>query len=467
VLILEKEEIVVTHSKKIMISYNFGSLSREFIAMAFNILVFFYYEAEIGLNVWLIGLGLVIFAVYNAINDPLIGYLTNRPFKFTKKWGRRMPWLLLGGIPLGFCYFLVFTPPSVDPKAGAWILFGWLVFTTCLFDTFHSIFFVSYQALFPDKFRSLKERRTVTGFQVILGAIGVALGSILPPLLITFGNLESYIFQGFVVFILGLIIIIFAIPGWREDPEMIDRYLATAHEKVERESFLKTLKLAFKQKSFVAYMVLYTFYWVMINCMQASLVFVVRFSLKMPAGATAPIMAGFLVGAIISTPIWVKLAQKTNDNRKIMLISSFLMGISVLPLVFFRDYLLIIITVFIWGIALGGFWAMIFPVFSDVIDEAVVLHEKREEGIYIGIQQFFGRLGLIIAVMSITIIHSLTGFVEGSETQTPLAVWGIHIHTGLVPAVAILIGALVFWKMYDLKPDKISENQLKIKQLKL
>jgi GPH family glycoside/pentoside/hexuronide:cation symporter len=187
----------------------------------------------------------------------------------------------------------------------------------------------------------------------------------------------------------------------------------------------------------------------------------------MPAGATAPIMAGFLVGAIISTPIWVKLAQKTNDNRKIMLISSFLMGISVLPLVFFRDYLLIIITVFIWGIALGGFWAMIFPVFSDVIDEAVVLHEKREEGIYIGIQQFFGRLGLIIAVMSITIIHSLTGFVEGSETQTPLAVWGIHIHTGLVPAVAILIGALVFWKMYDLKPDKISENQLKIKQLKL
>ncbi len=205
----------------------------------------------------------------------------------------------------------------------------------------------------------------------------------------------------------------------------------------------------------------------MINCMQASLVFVVRFSLKMPTGATALIMAGFLIGAIISTPIWVKFAQKTNDNRKIMLLASFLMGFSVLPLAFFRDYWLIVITVFIWGLALGGYWAMIFPVFSDVIDEAVVLHEKREEGTYIGIQQFFGRLGLIIAVMSITIIHSLTGFVEGSETQTSLAVWGIHIHTGLVPAVAILLGALVFWKMYDLKPDKISEIQLKMKQLKL
>ena len=272
-MIMENNKVGNVHSKKIMISYNFGSLSREFIAMAFNILVFFYYEVEIGLNVWLLALGLVLFAIYNAINDPLIGYLTNRPFKFTKKWGRRMPWLLLGGIPLGFSYFLIFIPPSVDPKGGAWIIFGWLVFTTCLFDTFHSLFFVNYQALFPDKFRSVKERRTVVGFQVVLGAIGIALGSILPPLLITFEDLESYTFQGFVVFLIGLIIIIFAIPGWREDSEMINRYLTTAHEKIERESFIKTMKLAFKQKSFVAYIVLYTMYFAMINSMQNSLIY--------------------------------------------------------------------------------------------------------------------------------------------------------------------------------------------------
>jgi GPH family glycoside/pentoside/hexuronide:cation symporter len=106
----------VMHSKKIMASYGSGIMSREFIQMAFNVLVFFYYEVEIGLNVWLIGLGLVLFAIYNAINDPLVGYLTDRPFKFTEKWGRRFPWILLGGIPLGFCYILVFNAPRVDPE---------------------------------------------------------------------------------------------------------------------------------------------------------------------------------------------------------------------------------------------------------------------------------------------------------------------------------------------------------------
>jgi GPH family glycoside/pentoside/hexuronide:cation symporter len=122
----------IEHGKGNMISFGFASMSREFVQIAFGTYVFFYYEAEIGLNVWLIGIGLIIFAIYNAINDPLIGYLTNKPFKFTKKWGRRFPLIMLGGIPMGFSYFLVFAPPTTNPNTGALILFGWLILTTCL-----------------------------------------------------------------------------------------------------------------------------------------------------------------------------------------------------------------------------------------------------------------------------------------------------------------------------------------------
>lgn len=464
---MENDNQIKFHSKKSMASYGFGVMNREFIQMAFNILVFFYYEVEIGLNVWLIGLGLVIFAIYNAINDPLLGYLTDRPFKFTKKWGRRFPWILLGGLPLGFCYFLVFTPPTVDPDGGAWILFGWLVFTTCLFDTVHSIYFVNFQSLFPDKFRSIKERRTVVIFQILLGSIGVSLGAILPPLFITFGNLESYVIQALVVLVFGIVTMLLSIPGVREDQETIDLYLQSAQKDLKRESFLKSMRLAFKQKSFVAYIFLYTMYWVIINCMQASIPYVVRFILKMPASATTFIMAGFLLGAMVSVPFWYKIAQKTNDNRKVMLITATLMGIFVSPLIFLGDYILIIISIFIWGLAQGGYWSMIFPVFSDVIDESVVLHEKREEGTYIGIQQFFGRIGLVIQVLIFATVHSLTGFVEGADTQSSQAIWGIHLHLALIPMIAILLGAFVFWRVYDLRPEKVSEHQLKIRELKL
>jgi Na+/melibiose symporter-like transporter len=71
--------------------------------------------------------------------------------------------------------------------------------------------------------------------------------------------------------------------------------------------------------------------------------------------------------------------------------------------------------------------------------------------------------------MSFAIIHSLTGFVEGAgpEAQPELALVGIRLHLALVPMIAILMGAFIFWKWYDLRPEKVDENQLKIKELKL
>ena len=112
---MDNEDIEIVHSKKSMASYGFGKFVNEFLNMAFGAFVFFYYEAEIGLSVWLAAFGYIIFAIWNAVNDPLIGYLVDRPFNFTKKWGRRFPWVLIGGVPWIFCYLLLFTPPAVDP----------------------------------------------------------------------------------------------------------------------------------------------------------------------------------------------------------------------------------------------------------------------------------------------------------------------------------------------------------------
>jgi len=83
---MENKEPEILHSKKNMASYGFGKFFDEFLKVAFGTLVFFYYESELGLNVWITALGFIIFAIWNAVNDPFLGYLIDRPFKFTKKW---------------------------------------------------------------------------------------------------------------------------------------------------------------------------------------------------------------------------------------------------------------------------------------------------------------------------------------------------------------------------------------------
>jgi len=75
-----KKDVV---SKKKMASYSMGVFIDSFFTEAFGFLVLYYYEVELGLAILLVGLSFVIFAVWNMINDPLVGFLTDRPFK----WG--------------------------------------------------------------------------------------------------------------------------------------------------------------------------------------------------------------------------------------------------------------------------------------------------------------------------------------------------------------------------------------------
>ncbi|MHA1459699.1 MAG: MFS transporter, partial [Promethearchaeota archaeon] len=347
------------------------------------------------------------------------------------------------------------------------------LFTTCLFDTFHSILFVNFQSLFVDKYRSVQERRTASGIYIMIGVIGVALGSILPPLLFqttegTVTNYPSFAFQGLIVAIISLVGFALAIPGSREDQVTIDLYLASQTGEREKTPFFKSLLTALKQTPFIAFMIFYLLYQTLVEMMQASVLYTVKYSLKMDDSATTLIFAAFLIGVLVSTPFWIRYSKKVKDNKKVMLLSGLLLAAFTIPITFYRDYWLIVFEMLLWGLAMGGFWIMIFPVSADVIDNAVVETKKREEGVYTGFQQFFGRMGIIIQALTFALIHELTGFDEALGTAQPeTAIWGIHFHQALIPAILVIIGALVFWKWYKLTPEKVRENQEKIKEMGL
>lgn len=451
---MSKEIGEIRHSKKNMASYGFGNFTMEFIAMAFGTYAFYFYEDVLKLNIWFVMAGFFFYAAYNALNDPLVGYLTNKAFRFTKKWGRRFPWILIGGVPFVLSYILIFTPPALNPVSDAWLLFFWLIFTTCLFDTFASVFWVNFSSLFPDKFRSVKERRTATGFQVPIGLVGVALGAMLPPIFITQGIPSTYVVQAGVVIIIGLIGLSLAIPGVRDDQDAVDKYLETQKAREKGPSFFKSLGSALKQRSFVAFIISYMLYRTLVQSMTASVPYVVD-DFGLWEDAAIPIFAGFLVGALVSTPIWVKAAHKTNNNKKIMVYCGFLMGIFTIPLIILEELVAIIIAMVVWGLSIGGYWAMIAPTLADVIDESVVTHKKRQEGVFAGFQQFFGRLAIFFQALSFAL----------ARTFSPTDQVAVHIHLAVVPMICIFVGTFVFWRFYNLTPDKVAENQKKIIEL--
>lgn len=466
----EEEFPEIKHSNLNIYSYGLGEFIMQTFTIAFGAYVFYFYEVEIGLNSWLVALGFIIYAVWNAINDPLVGYICDRPFFFTKKWGRRFPWIISSIFPSILFYVLVFAPPSLDPKEGQWIIFGWLVLSTCIFDTAFSFVFVNSNALFADKFRNADERRKVSGINMTLGYIGIAIGSIIPPLIINYGVKQSFINHAWALVFVALIAALFMIPGMREDKVTIDRYLRkcdTPEAQKEKLSFLSTFLAAIKQKNFSAYAILFLGYAVLRICLLSSLQYGIRYILKMPSSVASLLMGSFLLGSLISIPIWVIFARKKKDNRKVMIITAIASSIFALPMIFLNDFIGWIIILFLWGIGIAGMFIIRAVVFADIIDESVAETGKRNEGMYNGFYIFINRLSIVIQAVIFAIVHELTGFVEGADTQSELALWGIRLSMTVIPVFFLLAGTVIFWKYYDLKPQKLNQIKLKLKELDL
>ena len=127
---------------------------------------------------------------------------------------------------------------------------------------------------------------------------------------------------------------------------------------------------------------------------------------------------------------------------------------------------MLIIVVALIGLGGGIFFVMQDVINADVIDEVVVLDGDRREGTYFGIKFFIGRFSNVFVFVAIAVVHIFTGFNPVVEDQTPLALLGIKVHMSLIPGIALLIGAIVFWKWYDLTPEKTEQIKAKIIQLK-
>ncbi len=84
--------------------------------------LFFFYSQVIGLSAALTGLALAIALTFDAISNPLVGYLSDN---WRSRLGRRLPFMYASILPLPILYVLVWYPPA-DSRS-QWISFGYLL----------------------------------------------------------------------------------------------------------------------------------------------------------------------------------------------------------------------------------------------------------------------------------------------------------------------------------------------------
>ncbi|PSF38869.1 MFS transporter [Aphanothece hegewaldii CCALA 016] len=170
------------HSEKLQITTKLAYGTGDFgPAITANILVFYllFFLTEVaGLSPGRAGLVLMIGKIADAINDPFIGVLSDRT---QSKWGRRLPWMLLGAIPFGLIYYLQWLVPrfSDDQNINSWGLFAYYVFIGIVFNLAYTMINLPYQALTPELTLDYQERTNLNSFRFAFSIGGSILSLIL------------------------------------------------------------------------------------------------------------------------------------------------------------------------------------------------------------------------------------------------------------------------------------------------
>lgn len=451
-------------SNSTYISYGMAMFITQIFVITSGMWVFPFWEIEIGLAGIYIVLAYVISTLWDMINDPLIGYLSDKPRKFWGKYGRRFPWIVVSMFPHILIWILLFTAPIVGQLG----LFFYFTAILLIVDTAFSAWDTNYNSLFPDKFRTQKSRAKASGIGVFIGQIAVVLGIVLPSIMVTYGDKASYFRMAAVIGLVSLIFGVLSIHGVRESKEMRDQIVKITNEEKEQESysFFKMLKYIVKQKNIAIFLFLWVLWQSALKLITTSFNYFNQYILR--SGPETLMLIGIpqFLGSLLLIPLWVKLIKKYG-TRNLFIISGFGEGIAVAFFLFASDIIGALFISLGMGAFMGGLYVCLNPVYSDCMDEMTVKTGKRQEGIYFGVRTFFARTSFIIQAITITLAHELTGFnpVAGAE-QTELAIWGIRVHIALVPTIFIFVGFIVFMKFFDLKGEKLQNIKKQLGEIK-
>lgn len=432
-----------------------GSGYAELLTATLTALLNYYYVYTHGLSNAYFAIAQTIYAVYVALVDPVMGFATNRRFKFTKKLGRTTPFIFGGGVIAALVGILVYLAPSNASQIG---LMFWMLFTLSLTSTFFSMFSTNYNALQPVIIREKKQRAGFGVRTVIFGTVCMILGFVIPE----FGDITSstgYLIPMFITAGLGIFLLVLMLPAIKEEPALTEELLRRSENS--KFNFFNVLREVVKMKNFMLYILVYLAFQVISLTSIASLPYYAQYIMHMPndqinSTRTMLVLVEF-AAVFVSLPLWSWLTKKM-EFKTIFGICGIALAVACTPILFLSSNVAIYIAFACIGFTVGGFWSLLPPLFSDIMDEACVKLGGHVAGISAGVRTVFARLALILQALIYYVVRTATHFEPSKITPdqaTPAMLFGIRFEMVGVGCLLLVVFSIIFLAKYDLVGDKM------------
>lgn len=357
----------------------------------------------VGLQPKLASFAALIAIIWDAINDPLIGMLSDRA---RTRWGRRRPFLLIFSIPFGLSFILLWWAP---PFENQYLLAAIVTLAFMLCDTLQTLCGIPFASLLPELTPDYDERTTLTSFRMFFNLLASLVTAVAAPAVIdaviSTGSTQQ---QGYLV--VGAIF-----GGLAAVPFLLifffvrERYVQEEHMQTLPiwQSLLSTLK----NIPFLIATMIYMLNWMTFDIIALSLPYYliywigqgdILFSVNL-LGVSLPIESAFfailLIVAILTLPVWIWLSRWMSKHVAYIIGMTFWV---VLQMVIFAvrpgQVTLALLMGLLAGISVAAAHILPDAMFPDVIEWDELRTGQRQEGIYYGVKNFTRKFTSALAI---------------------------------------------------------------------
>ena len=425
---------------------SFGTLRQIFYAI--------FLTDVVGLEPRLASVAVVLGVIWDAINDPLVGMLSD---KVKTRWGRRRPFLLFFSIPFGLAFVLLWWVP---PFENQYMLAATVSLMYMLSDTLQTLVSVPLYSLTPEITPDYDERTSLTGFRMFFNLLAslvtaVAAPEIVKSVLADGGTqqhgymLVAALFGGLAI--IPLMLIFFVI---RERP--VDSQSTSKAPSVALKVIIRT---AWSNIPFRYATGLFMLNWITFDLVALCLPFFLTYwvaggnLLQKALGMSldSSVLGLLLVTSVLMLPFWIWLSKKLSKNKTYILAMTFW---AVVQLTIFSiqpgQVNLILFLAVMAGISVSAAHVLPDAIFPDVIEWDELRTGRRQEGIYYGIKNFIRKLTGAVAIFIALQVLGWFGYQTPTEgvtqfSQPESALMAIRILIGPFGALLLLSAILMAW----------------------
>jgi len=450
----QNKPVKLTFGYKVV--WGIAALGTAMISGIYGALLPIFYQDYLGLAARWIGVASLVYAIWNAVNDPLFGYITDST---RSRYGRRIPYMRFTAPFLALTFVLVWFAPA---GAGQTAIFWWMLVSMLLYDTAYTIIGLAYSSLLPEVTESDSERNGLQISSSLFGLLGTLLGFLIPDFFrpkagetLTFLPLQTAMI---VVAIAGMLLIIATTLKVKERPmfTQVDKPLPLG----------KAIRLTLSSKSFLILVAQNFMSILMQSLIMGAIFYLADYVMRVPA---ITLLVFLFIPLIIGVPITALIRRRFGvvGAQQLLLIIA---GIGLTSIVIVPTPL-IPACIALAGFGLAGPQTLTNVLFAQVADEDEVRSGVRREGAFFGVNALLTKPAQSVALAISPFILEATQFVTRESNmgqifldQPASAIFGMKVIAGLIPGTAMFLGAIILiW--YPLRGAYLASVQQKVLEM--